>query len=440
VPISQGPARLRRDQLADGHHGRLHLLTLSSPALGGATHVYVLLPKQHTTASRRRFHVLYLLHGASDDYRSWVQNGAQQLIERATRKTHEPFITVMPDAGYFGFYTDWYGTDVDQSEGVAPAWSTYDIHELIPLIDSRYRTVARRGGRAVAGFSMGGFGATSLAARDPGLFSVVGTFSGIVDTDLDSPTFNLLVDGLSPTFTGTPPDLCVFGDPLTHQIGWEASDPAYLAPDLKRTGLYVTTGNGVPGPLDSTAPADLPYTTERAAIEALISVTNQGFLKSLNAAQVTHTTDLYGAGTHTWAYWQRDLSRFVPFLARSWRHPDPAPRSFNDRNAATSFQAWGWHFTAQRAVEEFTYLRDVSKRGLQVAGSGTLHVVTAADYSPGSHWRVAGHAATAGPGGRLRFAITMPDHTVQQTSFPAGSAIPSGWHWVEVGIRPATAN
>jgi S-formylglutathione hydrolase FrmB len=437
TPVPTGPARLVSDHVAKGHGGRLHELTLHSPALAGDVAVNVLLPKRYATQPDRRFHVLYLLHGSGGSQVDWAQHGVQKLLDHAGPGADlPPMITVMPDDGLEGYYTDWYGRDLlNPAEKVAPGWGTFQIDELVPYIDTHYRTIASRRGRAIAGLSMGGFGATSLAARNPGMFAAVGSFSGADDIDFDGPYEAVILEGTSPVFTAGAPTLCIWGDPLTHRIGLEAVDPTYLAPDLADSKLYLASGNGTLGPLDDVAtPADLLTAAGAGVVELNISEMNHGFVTALNAAHVAHTDFFYGPGTHSWPYWERDLTRFVPIMAQAWRHPDPAPRVFGDRSAATSFDAWGWKFTANRAVDEFTYLRNVSKTGLQVAGSGTLRVVTAADYPGGSHWKVAGRPATAGADGRLRFTVRMPAHTSQQTSFPPGSTIPSGWHWLHVVI------
>jgi hypothetical protein len=270
------------------------------------------------------------------------------------------------------------------------------------------------------------------------MFSVVGSFSGADDLDLNAPSEAIILEGTSPAFTLGAPTLCIWGDPLTHQIGFEAVDPTYLAPDLARTHLYLASGNGTPGPLDDlSTPTGIATAEGGAAVELNVSEMNAGFVSALNQADVPHTDYFYGPGTHSWPYWQRDLTKFVPFLARGWRHPDAAPTTFSDRSAATSFGAWGWQFAASRQVEEFTYLRQVSRRGLEVAGSGTLRVVTPADYPAGSAWLVAGLRTRADPSGRLHFSLSLGGHSAAQTSFPSGSAIPMGWTWSRVGIRPA---
>jgi S-formylglutathione hydrolase FrmB len=141
---------------------RLEEWTLRTPALADPTRVRVLLPAGYRADPRRRYPVLYLLHGADSDYRSWTRYGdAEAITARA------PLIVVMPDGGRMGWYTDWYVGD----QPVQPMWETYHVGELVPWIDATYRTIATRGGRAIAGLSMGGYGALSYAARHPSTFA-----------------------------------------------------------------------------------------------------------------------------------------------------------------------------------------------------------------------------------------------------------------------------
>jgi S-formylglutathione hydrolase FrmB len=81
-------------------------------------------------------------------------------------------IIVMPDAA-----NSWY---VNNHAGPQLRWEDYVIDDLIPYIDSHYRTVASRGGRAIAGLSMGGYGALYLGLKYHNLFSAVASLSGVV--------------------------------------------------------------------------------------------------------------------------------------------------------------------------------------------------------------------------------------------------------------------
>jgi diacylglycerol O-acyltransferase/trehalose O-mycolyltransferase len=439
--VPDGPARLVQDKTVSGYSGRLHDLTLYAPALSGYVHVDVLLPRGYSARPDSRYHALYLLHGSGGSYTDWVGHGASQILATGYSAANlPPAIVVMPDGGLEGYYTDWYGRDVDQpNEGPPPGWATFDLDELIPYIDSHYRTIASRSGRAIAGLSMGGFGATSLPARRPDMFAAAGSFSGADDIDYDYPYENALLYGTNPAFTGGAPDLCIWGDALTERVHWEAVDPTYLAGNIAPVDLFLASGDGTPGPYDSVAPGTLADTLGAAATEADIWSMNQGFVAALDQAGVSHTDYFYGSGTHSWPYWERDLAHFLPFLARAWAHPKPAPRTFDYRSESSSFSLWGWSFRTAGGVAEFTYLAGVGRGGLTVSGSGTLRVITAPLYPPGSRWIITAarnrRVLKASRTGRLSFPIELgPANAAQQTSFPSDGAAPSGWTTVNARI------
>ena len=153
---------------------RLHELTFETTALPEPTHVRILLPKGYDSRPGTRWPVLYLLHGAVDDYESWTTKGDAEAISAELGG-----IVVMPDSGPSGGYVDWY----DDVRPPNPKWETYHIKQLLPWIDGHYRTAGTRAQRAVAGLSMGGFGAMSYAARHPDLFASATSLSGAVDTN-----------------------------------------------------------------------------------------------------------------------------------------------------------------------------------------------------------------------------------------------------------------
>ena len=104
--------------------------------------------------------------------RDWTRYGA---AERITART--PLIVVMPDAGRDAEYTDWY----QGGAPILPRWETYHVGQLVPWVDKRFRTIAARRGRAIAGLSMGGFGALSYAGRHPATYAAVASFSGALE-------------------------------------------------------------------------------------------------------------------------------------------------------------------------------------------------------------------------------------------------------------------
>ncbi|WP_199442489.1 alpha/beta hydrolase [Umezawaea beigongshangensis] len=267
-------------------------LTVSSPALGGEVMTRLLLPPGWEARPHRRWPVLHLLHGCCGDYTSWTEFSDVEEISRRTGA-----LIVMPEAGRAGFYSDWW----NGGAGGTPAWETFHLTELRQILERGYGAGQRR---AVAGLSMGGFGALSYAARHPGTFRAAAAYSGVVHTTLDR-TSSDLVRGLVAS-TGADPD-ALWGDPVAQADVWRAHNPHDLASRLRGTRLYVSSGDGEPGPLD-------PPGTAHDGLEALLAAQNEAVVRRLGELRVPVTADLYGPGTHTWPYWDRALKRSFPLL------------------------------------------------------------------------------------------------------------------------------
>src|SRR6516162_1759850 len=151
---------------------RLLNVTFSSTVLSAPVGVRILIPADYQRQPRLHFPVLYLLHGGGGSYTDWTTAGhAEQLTAGL------PLITVMPAGGGGGWYSNW----DNFGAGGPPEWETFHIHQLIPWIDANFRTIPNKAGRAIAGLSMGGFGAIDYAARNPELFAVAASFSGADD-------------------------------------------------------------------------------------------------------------------------------------------------------------------------------------------------------------------------------------------------------------------
>ena len=140
--------------------------TFKSASLGQDRQYSILLPVGYSAAAPRRYPVLYLLHGKSGDHTDWSKRAP---LREAVGST--PLIVVMPD-GDDGWYLDW-------ADGVH-GYEGQIVRDLIPHVDATYRTLAAREGRAVAGLSMGGYGAFVLALRHPDLFVSAASQSGAV--------------------------------------------------------------------------------------------------------------------------------------------------------------------------------------------------------------------------------------------------------------------
>ncbi len=135
--------------------------TYSSASMKREIGYLIYLPDAYASEPSRRFPVIYNLHGAGGNERHG-QLAAAILHEGIGAKRWPPMIMVMPNGGKYTFYKD-------SADGRYMGETTI-IRELIPHIDSSYRTIATRHGRAIEGFSMGGRGATRLAIKYPEMF------------------------------------------------------------------------------------------------------------------------------------------------------------------------------------------------------------------------------------------------------------------------------
>ncbi len=160
--------------------GRIVKGSVKSEILGVEKPYAVYLPEGYDQ-SKESYPVLYLLHGAMGNHESWIRNGDMQRIvdETLVGGGARDMVIVMPDArgtgekcagpnmGYFNI-KDW-------------AYEDYFFREFIPYIDKTYRTIASKEGRAIAGLSMGGGGATVYAQRHPEVFQASYSTSGLLD-------------------------------------------------------------------------------------------------------------------------------------------------------------------------------------------------------------------------------------------------------------------
>ena len=388
VPADAAPAdaNIVSEQRLDT---RLRELTIAAPALAGETKVRVLLPDGYRADDGRRYPVLYLLHGAGGNETDWTDDGA---AARAT--AGRPVIVVMPDGGRAGWYTDW----SNDGAGGPPAWERYHVRELIPLIDQRFRTVAARRGRAIAGLSMGGFGAFSYAARHPDLFTAAASYSGGVDLNAElfgAPIGLIAVDGsLSLAGFDGVTGATLFGDFVDENILWRAHNPVDLAANLGGLKLALYTGNGLPG--GPFGPADGQDIIEVGAHQMNVNLDHR-----LNRLGLPHRWVDYGPGGHTWPYWRRDLRRTVPWLMKRFDHPRPVPRQVEFTAVEPSYEAYGWRVRLRRPNAEFSTLSDARRRGFELTGSGPAVVRTPSRYRPGALYLARIRRPGNGPNGGM---------------------------------------
>ncbi len=149
-------------------HVRFH-----APSVDREMTFAVILPEGYELPENRdrRYPTLYLLHGYGNSYEGW-----SRFMGIPTYARDHELIIVMPDAGN-SYYVNWAETDAGRAEN----WEDYVVRDLIGHVEATYRAVSRREGRAITGFSMGGYGALTIGLRNPHLFASVGSQSGALE-------------------------------------------------------------------------------------------------------------------------------------------------------------------------------------------------------------------------------------------------------------------
>lgn len=296
-------------------HGRVVVDTLWSPALGVRKQFVVYLPPSYGRDPRRRYPVAYYLHGLFGDEWNWVRLGALPAVadSLAARGAGEA-IVVTPD-GDDGWYTTWNTLasadacrrDTTRREPAASycvAWPRYDDYlarDLVAKVDSSYRTRPDRAARAVAGLSMGGYGAVALALRYPDVFGAAASHSGVLAPLYVGPTpyraparYGATVAELRayrPATWATKP--LAFG---RDTAGWWARDPGRLAARLRRT-----------------RPALVPALYADVGTEDQLADGNRAFRDQLAALGVPLAYREW-PGAHTWPYWRAHVGESLAWL------------------------------------------------------------------------------------------------------------------------------
>ncbi|MGW0831456.1 alpha/beta hydrolase [Streptomyces prunicolor] len=285
-------ATVGRARAATQISARTFDVSVSSPALGRSAPVRLILPSDFAAQPGRTYPVLYLLHGAHDDYTSWTR---ETDIEAFTEGRE--LIVAMPDAGPTGIPSAW-------RDG--PDYETFQLTEVPALLARDYRA---SGVRAVAGVSTGGYGAMAHAARHPGAFTAAASYSGILDTT--APGVPSLVDAIVAREGLAPRTL--WGNPLLDLLTWQAFNPRARAVGLRGTPLYVSNGSGVAGGSGDWLPE---------ALESLLWPSAHSFTGILALLGIPVTAHFYSGGGHSWAYWKGEFTTSWPMLAGALGLPE----------------------------------------------------------------------------------------------------------------------
>lgn len=244
-------------------------ISLESSLVGKALPYEVVLPSGYTLiTSRQRYPVLYLLHGWGGRPPGWL---AETKLEEYA--AGHQLIIVLPE-GDNGWYTDSAVVSTDKYE-------SYILQELIPDVDNRFRTITDRKGRAIAGLSMGGYGALKFGLKHPDVFALSASMSGAFDAPQR-------MDDLSIKRT--------FG---------EADNPARAANDLFQLARLL--------PVERIAA--LPYFYLDCGTEDPWAKTNRDLSGLFKERKIAHEYRELPGG-HDWKYWDRQVQEILRLAAQ----------------------------------------------------------------------------------------------------------------------------
>jgi enterochelin esterase-like enzyme len=163
-------------------HGKIDTIAYPSKTVGVSRNALIYTPPDYS--KKKRYPVLYLLHGIGGDEKEWL-NGAQPqniLDNLYAKKKLEPMIVVMPNGR--AMKDDRAGGNVFDSVKIA-AFSTFEkdlLNDLIPFVEKRYPVRKDREQRAIAGLSMGGGQSLNFGLANLDKFAWVGGFSSAPNT------------------------------------------------------------------------------------------------------------------------------------------------------------------------------------------------------------------------------------------------------------------
>ncbi|OZC32230.1 alpha/beta hydrolase [Gordonia polyisoprenivorans] len=280
----------------------LTALYVYSPAMRKTIKVQVLTPA-HADRTRPS---LYLLSGLGEED---PQNSMWLRKTDARRFYADKNVNVvMPLAGNGSLYTDW---ERDDPKLGRYQWETFLIDELPPLIDATFNG---NGKRAIAGISMGAGAGLVLAARHPGFYRAVASYSGCyTTTGLAGQTYPR---GIVTAFGGNPDNM--WGPPNDPQ--WAAHDVVSLAGNLRGTTVYVSSGTGMPGKYDEPGYPGNSDPANRQVVGGGIEfgtyLCTRELQSRLVASGIPATIRYVDPGTHSWPYWRDQQTQSWPTIAR----------------------------------------------------------------------------------------------------------------------------
>jgi S-formylglutathione hydrolase len=322
---------------ASTYAGKLERITVHGPSLVGNLsgdspdrQVSVYLPRSYATQPRRRYPVLYMLHGFTSTDERWFDLttprryvNAPTATDRAVAGGALEMIIVMPNA-----FTTFQGSMYSNSV-VTGDWEAYIARDLVAYIDAHYRTIATREGRGLSGHSMGGYGAIRIGMKYPQVFSSLYILSPCCMSANMEPTMQRFAGALAIEAEGG------LGALKEADFGTKAmlASAAAWSPNPNKPPLYIdlpiADGKPVPDVVAKWA-ANAPLTMVHQYIPAVrsfdaiavdagdmdvaIAGTVRRLDHTLSAYGIAHTAEIY-SGDHTNRIDERLETKVLPFFS-----------------------------------------------------------------------------------------------------------------------------
>ena len=236
-----------------------------SEALGRTMRYQVAVP---SSSSAKRFPVVYLLHGHGGQESDWFIHSAAAEVAITLG-----LVVVTPDGA-----NSWY------INTPAERWEDYITRDLIQEVERRWPVRPGRPNRAVAGLSMGGYGAMNIALRRPEVFALAASMSGALDTTRPQSVFS---------------------------YGREAEVNAWFGPP----GSTTRRDNDVYRLAAEVPPSNLPYLYLDCGVDDAWFGVNREFVEILKARGVPHEFH-EEPGDHDWQYWDRQVRVVLALAAK----------------------------------------------------------------------------------------------------------------------------
>ncbi len=182
-----GNGKLPHDIRADVEHGRLEYIHYYSKSLGATNQAVVYMPPSYMMDQQKKFPVFYLISGTTDTEEVYYKVGRVNYIldNLIADKQAKEMIVVMPYGNPAKLKPQQPGGDgMPQTRFGGDVFSQDLINDLMPYIESNYRTLDNRDNRAIGGFSRGGNQALYNGLTNLDKFSYLCSYSSFTSTDI----------------------------------------------------------------------------------------------------------------------------------------------------------------------------------------------------------------------------------------------------------------